>query len=71
MVDGSNTDNINEKTVGIGELGVRGSSEFWKAYPDVKSRLWDLTGLRHIVTPQAAASIYGVSDVNQSNSTTW
>ncbi len=62
MVDGSNTGNINEKTVGIGEFGVRGSSEFWKTYPDVKSRLWDLDGLRHIVTPGAATSLYGVSD---------
>jgi hypothetical protein len=62
MVDGSNSGSLNEDTVGIGEFGVRGSTEFWKIYPGVKSRLWDLTGLRHIVTPGVATSIYGVSD---------
>jgi len=61
-VDGSDTGSVGEKTVGIGELGVRSSTEFWKIYPDVNSRLWDLSGLRHIVTPGVTTSIYGVSD---------
>ncbi len=62
MVDGSNTGTANDETVGIGEFGVRSSTAFWKTYPDVKSRLWDLNGLRHIVTPGVSTSIYGVSD---------
>ena len=63
MVDGSNPGgNPNEDTVGIGEAGVRASSEYWKTYPDVKSRLWDLAGLRHIVRPEVDASVYGESD---------
>jgi hypothetical protein len=69
MVDGTNTGGINEETIGIGEFGVRSSTEFWKAYPGVKSRLLDLNGLRHIITPSAATSVYGVSDttVDQHN----
>lgn len=31
--------------------GARGSTAWWRVY-DVQSRLWDLNGLRHIVTPQ-------------------
>jgi hypothetical protein len=63
LVDGSNPGgNPNEDTVGIGEAGVRASSEYWKTYPDVKSRLWDLEGLRHIVRPEVDTSIYGESD---------
>jgi hypothetical protein len=62
MVDGSNTGSVDEETVGIGEFGVRGSTEFWKVYPGVKSRLWDLNGLRHIVTPGVSTSVYAVSD---------
>ncbi len=53
---------VDDETVGIGEVGVRSSTEFWKTYPDVNSRLWDLNGLRHIVTPGVATSIYGESD---------
>jgi len=63
MVDGSNPDgDPNKNTVGIGEAGVRASSEYWKTYPNVKSRLWDLEGLRHIVRPEVDTSIYGESD---------
>jgi hypothetical protein len=63
MVDGVNPGGEpNNNTVGIGEAGVRASSEFWKTYPDVKSRLWDLDGLRHIIRPEVDTSIYGASD---------
>jgi hypothetical protein len=63
LVDGTNPGgNPNENTVGIGEAGVRASSEFWKTYPNVKSRLWDLEGLRHIVRPEVDTSIYGETD---------
>jgi hypothetical protein len=62
MVDGRNTGSPDDTTVGIGELGVRSSTEFWKTYPGVKSRLWDLNGLRHIITPGVSTSVYGASD---------
>ncbi|MGB7583020.1 MAG: hypothetical protein WBL85_11310 [Sedimentisphaerales bacterium] len=62
LVDGSDTGKVGDETVGIGEFGVRSSTEFWKIYPDVNSRLWDLNGLRHIITPGVSTSIYGASD---------
>jgi len=62
LVDGSNSGRFNENVVGIGEAGLRASSAFWKVYPQVKSRLWDLDGLRHIVRPELVAAVYGESD---------
>ncbi|MFH1370751.1 MAG: hypothetical protein ABII09_05640 [Planctomycetota bacterium] len=63
LVDGSNAGEHNEDVVGIGEAGLRLSSDFSKVYHGVKSRLWDLDGLRHIVRPELAAAVYGESDV--------
>ncbi len=40
---------------GFGAYGVRGSSQFWRIYPDVQSDLWDLNGIRHIVNPYFVA----------------
>jgi len=62
LVDGRNTGKFGEDTVGIGEAGLRASSQYWKVYPGAKSRLWDLNGLRHIVRPEIAGSIYEESD---------
>lgn len=61
-VDGSDSSIANEDVVGIGETGLRLSSEFWKVYHGVRSRRWDLDGLRHIVRPELAAAVYGESD---------
>jgi lipopolysaccharide export system protein LptA len=47
---------------GMGEVGARITGEYWKVYPDVESRLWDLDGLRHIVQPQFSAATYQQSD---------
>jgi hypothetical protein len=62
LVDGSNSGIANEDIVGIGEAGLRASSQYWKVYPVVRSRLWDLDGLRHIVRPELAAAVYEESD---------
>ena len=62
LVDGSNTGSYDEDKVFIGEAGVRASSQYWKVYPNVKSRLWDLNQLRHIVRPQVTGAFYGESD---------
>ena len=63
LVDGSNTGSFGEKDVWIGEAGVRVSMQpFWKVYPNVKSRLWDLNQLRHIVKPHVTASLFTESD---------
>lgn len=63
LVDGSNSGRFGEDNVGLGELGVRiFPRPYWKVYPDVKSRLWDLNQLRHIIEPQLTAVAYGVND---------
>ncbi len=63
LVDGSNMGSVGEKNVWIGEAGVRVSMQpFWKVYPNVKSRLWDLNQLRHIVKPHLTAAVFTESD---------
>lgn len=62
LVDGSDSGAFGEDKVWIGEAGVRLSSQYWKVYPNVKSRLWDLNQLRHIIRPEAVAAFYTESD---------
>jgi len=38
-----------------GQLGVRTNMHFWRVYRDIHSRLWDLDGIKHVVTPQVVA----------------
>ena len=63
IVDGSNSGPFNERAVGIGELGLRSSTEFWNVYPDIKSRLLDIDGIRHIIRPELTASVFQETDV--------
>ena len=58
LVDGSNSGVFGEDDVWMGEEGVRVGTQFWKVYPGVKSRLWDLNQLRHVVNPQLSAVIF-------------
>jgi len=51
-----------EDQVFLGEAGVRAATMFWKEDPFVWSELWDLNGLRHIVTPYAEVVCYQSSD---------
>ena len=52
-----------EDAVWIGEAGVRASTQpFWRLYPDVKSELWDIHGLRHTIQPSLATVAYVASD---------
>jgi hypothetical protein len=62
LVDGSNTGGFGDDQIWLGEAGVRVGTQYWKIYPDVKSRLWDLKGLRHIIQPQLTAAYYTESD---------
>jgi hypothetical protein len=62
LVDGSDIGEPGDNTVGIGEVGMRASSQYWKVYPGVESRLWDLDGLRHTIRPELETAIYGESD---------
>jgi len=60
-IDGSAVDG--EEGVLLGEAGVRVSSQpHWRIYPNVKSRLWDLNKLRHIVRPHLTAVGYAHSN---------
>jgi len=48
-----------EDGVWFGETGVRLSGQpYWKVFPDVKSQLWDLNQLRHVIRPYATAVAY-------------
>jgi hypothetical protein len=63
LVDGSNTGSFGEKKIWIGEAGIRVFPRpYWKVYPNVKSRLWDLSQLRHIIKPHFTAVFYEESD---------
>jgi hypothetical protein len=62
LVDGSNTGEFGDDVVWYGEAGIRISSQYWKVYPDVKSRLWDLNQLRHIIEPGLTAVFFEESD---------
>ncbi|GAI48958.1 unnamed protein product, partial [marine sediment metagenome] len=63
LVDGSNTGSFGEKNIWIGEAGIRVFPRpYWKVYPNVKSRLWDLSQLRHIIKPHLTAVVYEESD---------
>jgi hypothetical protein len=62
LVDGSNTGSFGSEQVWLGEAGIRAGAQFWKVYPDVKSRLWDLNQLRHIISPMLTAVFYTESD---------
>ena len=62
LVNGSNTGSYGESNVWIGEAGVRLGTQFSKIYPEIKSQLWDLNQLRHIIKPQFTAVFYAESD---------
>ncbi|MGB8226153.1 MAG: hypothetical protein WCE45_04705 [Sedimentisphaerales bacterium] len=49
-----------EKNVFIGELGTRASTQFWKVY-NVRSKFWDVNGIRHIVKPYVNAAVFAES----------
>lgn len=49
-----------DKEVFIGEAGVRASTQYWKQF-DVRSKFWDVNGIRHIVKPYLDASVFAES----------
>ena len=46
----------------LGETGVRVATMFWKDDPSIKSKFWDVDGIRHIVKPHTEAILYKDSD---------
>jgi lipopolysaccharide assembly outer membrane protein LptD (OstA) len=52
-----------EDQVWFGEAGVRMSSQpYWKVFPGVESKIWDLNQLRHIIRPYLTAAVYTETD---------
>ncbi len=63
MVDLDGTTKMpGENRIFLGEVGLRASTMFWKDDPYVRSDLWDLNGIRHIVTPYFETVSYHTSD---------
>jgi len=52
-----------QENVWFGETGFRASTQpYWKVYPNVKSELWDLNQMRHIIKPYLTAVAYTEND---------
>lgn len=63
LVDGSYSGEFGENKIWLGEAGVRVFPQpAWSVYPNVKSQLWDLDQLRHIIRPHLTAVYYNESD---------
>ncbi len=62
LVNSSNTGSFGEREVWIGEAGIRVGTQLSKVYPKIKSQLWDLNQLRHIIKPQFTGVLYAESD---------
>lgn len=62
LVTGSDSSRFDRDSVGIGEAGLRLSSEYWNLYREVQSRLWDIDGLRHVIRPELDTAIYTESN---------
>lgn len=43
----------------LGQLGVRTGTQFWRVFQDATSKLLDVTGVRHILRPEATAWLSG------------
>lgn len=60
-LDGSTDNNVDE--VWYGESGVRISpAPYWKVFPEVKSKVWDINQLRHVIEPHLTAVQYTQAD---------
>jgi len=42
-----------------GQVGVRTNTHIWRVFPEVHSRLWDLDGIKHVITPEVVAFLGG------------
>ncbi len=56
-VDYTRTDEDGKRCRLYGQLGVRANMHFWRVFPETNSRLWDLHGLKHVITPEAVAFV--------------
>jgi hypothetical protein len=51
-----------QQDVFIGQVGARASTQYWKTYNNIRSKFWDINGIRHIVKPYANAAVFTESD---------
>ena len=52
-----------QEKVWFGEVGMRASTQpYWKVFPNVRSELWDLNQLRHLIKPYLTAVTYTQED---------
>jgi len=51
-----------EKDFWLNEAGIRVSTMYWKANQFVRSRFWDLNGIRHIIRPHFEAMVFDASE---------
>ena len=61
-LDGTSTAPDHDDSVLLGEAGIRAATMYWKENQFVKSRLWDINGIRHIIKPHVEAVFYHDSD---------
>ncbi len=62
LVNGTESGPYGDSDVYIGEAGLRAGTQLWKLYPDVSSRLWDISQLRHVISPGMTAVAFAESD---------
>jgi hypothetical protein len=46
------------------QVGARASTNIWRVYQNVIDRLWDLNGLRHVITPELAVFLSDTGGVS-------
>jgi len=63
LVDGTDMGQFGGNCAWIAEAGIRLGTQIWKVYPDIKSRLWDLDQVRHIIEPHITAVTFAESDI--------
>ncbi len=61
-LNGTSTAPKRDDSVLLGEVGIRMATMFWKEDQFVRSRLWDINGIRHIVKPHVEAVLYHDND---------
>jgi hypothetical protein len=60
-LDGSEEPALDD--VWFGETGIRASTQpYWRVFPNVKSQLWDVNQLRHLIRPYFTAVAYTQDD---------
>lgn len=54
-----------------GQVGTRANMHIWRVFPDVRSRVWDLQGLKHVITPEVVAFVSCAGGVRPTRPFPW